>query len=81
MPRIHYIADTVYVYANSPSPLALRAERSEPVTMPACPMWSEGHCSETRLSEPADSATVVVSEFTVPARKNRQARFFTGPNH
>jgi hypothetical protein len=81
MPRIHYTADTVFVYADRENPLVLRARIAEPVAVTTCSMCRAGHCEHSEIAPPADSGTIVLSDVTVRGKRSKSARFFTGPNH
>lgn len=81
MPRIHYTADTVYVYADRQSPLVLHARMAEPVAVTTCSMCSGKHCERSEVAEPTDSGTIVLSDVTVRSKRSRSNHFFTGPNH
>jgi hypothetical protein len=80
MPRIHYIADTVYVFANQIGPITIHARSSEIIRHEGCSACLAGKSGTEMIGEPSDSEGVCLSELTVRATQhNQRARYFTAP--
>ncbi len=82
LPNMHVFADTVYVYADHPTPLVLRARRCETIDLSACCSQRAAAAVPAVPTVPNDTGEICLTDVVIhKAAKPRTERCFTGPTH